>query len=61
MKWEYKVYKYDLGMFFNQNKPPDISVLNELGGKGWEMVSTLTISGGYGKSQAVMLIFKRKR
>ena len=67
MMWEYKTIKLQSGSFFVGNKPSFESIevdklLNELGEKGWEFVSSESLIAGdfeYTQTNTIILFFKR--
>ncbi len=57
-RWEYKLLTYKLrlkGFDYGQLEQD----LNELGGQGWETVSTITPSYGSGQAMEVVVVLKR--
>jgi len=72
MKWEYKIIEvgktktHAFGLM-SSSKELDDSELNKLGEEGWELVSTLSVSGsavGFGtkaKPDQTFFIFKRQK
>ena len=60
--WEYKTVKKSANHGFFGGKT-DISEmdsrLNELGGNGWELVSSFVTHMGYGSSREVCFVFKK--
>ena len=63
MKWEYKAVKLDAsGVWLSQGQVDEAgleSVLNQLGGQGWELVSAFDTSRGGGGTRDVILLLKR--
>lgn len=61
-QWEYKVVKVKTrGMMGGILETDEFeTVLNGMGTKGWELVSTLATSQGYGQSREVAAVFKRR-
>ncbi len=62
MKWEYKTIKLSMTGFIvgklDESKLDDH--MNQLGKKGWELVSALSTMGS-GSTQDVVAIFKRQK
>jgi hypothetical protein len=60
--FEYKVLKSAeegwFSTYFDWNKVQ--VVLNDLGKEGWELVSTLDINAGQGRSKEVVFLLKRR-
>ncbi|MCC5910880.1 MAG: DUF4177 domain-containing protein [Clostridiaceae bacterium] len=62
-KWEYISVKTEakglMGGKFNLEEFD--SKLNDLGEKGWELVSSFTTNKGYGETRDIVSILKRKK
>ena len=61
-RWEYKVVQIDIGgIFFGPSIESDdlAYVLNQKGAEGWELVNMLDINTGQGRTNTIVLTFKR--
>ncbi len=61
MKWEYQTVKLKVsgtwGVNFDVDEAQDFT--NQLGAKGWELVSAFAVNEGHGFSREVVFIFNR--
>jgi hypothetical protein len=62
--WEYKTVKISAQGWFLGGKLDEVAfdrLLNELGAKGWELVSVLATAREYGASRDIAAVFKRPK
>ena len=62
-KVEYKVVKLPmkgLGILAKDVSPDLDSTLNSEGKDGWRLVNSITLAGGFGESEKLVLIFMRE-
>lgn len=61
MKWEYKVVKVPVYGLLKPNVNPSVieHILNDFGQRGWEHVTTTSITTGNGSTMEIVLSFKR--
>lgn len=60
--WEYKVLKINIdGFFFGPDLDPQVlaNELNRVGQEDWELVNTVDINRGNGRTAELVAIFKR--
>lgn len=62
-RWDYYVMHVDVSGFFGPNINPQQlgDYLSEAGNDGWELVNTVDINQGEGRTTAILAIFKRSR
>ena len=64
MRWEYKVLKLAATGFWvggNLDEEKYEQLLNELGGEGWELVSSFDTNKAHGSTRDVISVLKRPR
>jgi hypothetical protein len=61
-RYEYKVQYFDSKgwIYSNVNVWEIEASMNELGRHGWELTDSVTCAESYGRTQFIMLVFKRK-
>ena len=61
MKWQYKMLKYEPGGWAGGKVDTDklAERFNELGGDGWEMVSSFPTQNAEGLTREIICIFKQ--
>ena len=61
MRWEYRTLKFDCNGFFggkfDENQID--ATLNDLGRRGWELVSSFDTNQAYGSTRYMVFTFKR--
>ena len=64
MHWEYKTIKIAAAISFwtvDIDEKKLEQVINDLGADGWELVSALSVTHGYGSTKNILAIFKRRK